>query len=71
MSPTMVAEKVFAPAIVSSPVFITAPAAATFVASVTSAAASMFVNLVLSAAVIIAPLPTDDTSLKSVTLLVV
>ncbi len=43
------------------------PAGATFVEFVTSAAVSIPLNLVLSAAVIIAPLPTLDTSDKSVT----
>ena len=58
---------VFAPAIVSSPVFITAPAAATFAAAVTSAFVSIPLNLLLSETVIIAPLPTSVTSDNAVT----
>ena len=65
--PTIVEENVFAPATVWSPVVITAPAAVTFAVAVTSAPAAMAVNLFLSAVVIIAPLPTLDTSLKAVT----
>ena len=44
-------ENVLTPAIVSSPVFITAPAAATLVASVTSADASMASNLLFNVVV--------------------
>ena len=58
ISPMIVDENVFAPATVSSPVFITAPAAETVAASVTSANASMPDNLVRSSPVIIAPEPT-------------
>ena len=67
----IVDENVFAPATVSSPVFITAPAAATLVASVTSADVSIPDNLVRSALVIIAPEPTLVTSDNAVTLDVV
>ena len=64
-------ENVFAPAMVSSPVFITAPAADTLVASVTSADVSIPNNFVRSAPVIIAPEPTSVTSDNAVTLDVV
>ena len=67
----IVDENVFAPATVSSPVFITAPAADTLVASVTSAAVSIPNNLVRSASVMIAPEPAFDTSDNAVTLDVV
>ena len=69
--PTIVDENVFAPATVSSPVFITAPAADTLVASVTSADVSIPDNLVRSALVIMAPEPAFDTSDNAVTLDVV
>ena len=71
MLPAIVEENVFAPAMVSSPVFITAPAADTLVASVTSAAVSMFDSLVRSALVIMAPEPASVTSDNAATLDVV